>query len=118
MIAIRRLSPFITGWLVAACGGDSTSTAPATPVPTATVTAASAIRFTPATVDLAVGGTVTFQFQGVQHNVFFDGDAEGAPANIPTPTANASVDRKFDTPGRYNYNCHIHPGMSGVIIVH
>ena len=116
MAAIRRLSPFIASF-IAACGSDTGATGPTTPTAAATVVAASSIRFTPPTVDLAVGGTVTFQFQGVQHNVFFDGD-EGAPANIAAPTANASVARTFSTPGRYEYNCHIHPGMSGVIIVH
>ena len=118
MFTNRRITPVIAGLVVAACGSDSNSTAPTTPVTTATVTAASSIRFTPPTIDLVAGGTVTFQFQGVQHDVFFDNDPAGAPANIATPTANAAVARTFDTPGRYQYNCHIHPGMSGVIIVH
>jgi plastocyanin len=68
-------------------------------------------------VNLALGGTVTFQFEGVQHNVFFDDPGEGAPDDIPQPTANASVARTFDTPGSYVYHCHIHPEMTGTIVV-
>ena len=103
-----------------ACGGDS-PTEPVnqdpTPVPAATVQAVPSEQFTPGRVTVTVGGTVTFAFGSLAHNVFFDNDPAGAPDNIPDPSANKSVTRTFNTAGTYNYNCHIHPGMRGTVIV-
>ena len=109
--------------LLVACGGDgggnSTSPMP-TPDPlvtSATVAATPAIQFTPATVNLAVGGTIAFEFGAVPHNVYFDGGPSGAPENITAPSFDTRVVRTFATKGRYVYNCHLHPGMTGVIVV-
>ena len=119
MSVFRRISSVIGYSIVAGCGGgDTTTSVPTTPTLTATVVAASSIQFQPSTISLSQGGTVTFQFEGVQHNVFFDSPGEGAPANIPDPTANKSVARKFDVPGSFTFHCHIHPAMSGTIVVH
>jgi plastocyanin len=82
------------------------------------VRATPTIQFTPATVELTAGGTVTFDFGTVEHNVFFDNAPPGAPANITAPSANQTVARTFTTAGQYRYNCHIHPGMTGTINVH
>jgi plastocyanin len=115
-----RLVAIAAGVLfAAACGseGDSPTSPGGPPSATATVQATPAIQFTPATVELTAGGTVTFEFGPVSHNVFFDNAPAGAPANITAPTAAQSVTRTFPTAGRYQYNCHIHPGMSGVINV-
>ena len=98
-----------------ACGGGSTQ--PSTPQPTATVNATNSLQFTPSPVRLTVGGTVTFKFGSIAHTVFFDNAPPGAPANIPNLTSNTSVTRTFGTAGTFVYNCHIHPGMSGTIIV-
>jgi plastocyanin len=101
-----------------ACGGDSpTEPVNPTPVPAATVQAIPSEQFTPGRVTLAVGGTVTFAFGSLAHNVFFDNDPAGAPDNIPDPSANKSVTRTFTTAGTYTYNCHIHPGMRGTVVV-
>jgi plastocyanin len=106
-----------------ACGGSS-STAPLqrpppSPSPSpgsATVNATPSIAFTPATTTIAPGGTVTFAFGSVPHNVYFDATA-GAPQNIPGNNANTSANVTFNTPGTYVYHCHIHPSMTGTIIV-
>src|SRR3954452_23770152 len=57
-----------------ACGGGDSVTGPVdpTPVAAATVQATPSIKFTPNRVNLVVGGTVTFAFGTLDHNVFFD----------------------------------------------
>ena len=101
-----------------ACGGGGASTQPVPdPQPTATVNATNSLQFTPTPVRLTVGGTVTFKFGSVQHTLFFDNAPAGAPANIPDLTSNTSITRTFSTAGTYVFNCHIHPGMSGTVIV-
>ena len=106
--------------LAGACGGDDSSPTEVidpTPVTTATVQATPAERFTPGRVNLVAGGTVTFAFGSLQHQVFFDRARAGAPEDIPEPTANRTLTRTFTTPGTFVYNCRIHPGMSGTVIV-
>jgi plastocyanin len=41
----------------------------------------------------------------------------GAPADIPGNNSGTTVNRTFATAGTYIYNCHIHPGMRGSIVV-
>jgi plastocyanin len=116
---IRRLVIITSVLFAAACGGDDDPTNPTggPPSPTATVQATPGIRFTPATVELTVGGTVTFEFGTVPHNVFFDNAAPGAPENITAPTTSQAVTLTFPTAGQYRYNCHLHPGMAGTVNV-
>lgn len=106
--------------LVAACGGDDSSPTeivdPA-PVSAATVQATPAERFTPGRINLTAGGTVTFDFGSLAHQVFFNSAVAGAPADIPEATSNKTVARTFTTAGTFVYNCRIHPGMSGTVVV-
>ena len=83
--------------------------------PNASVTVQNS-AFAPTQVDIAAGGTVTWNFDDyVAHNVTFA--SSGAPSNIPASSATA-VERTFPTPGTYSYNCTIHYGMSGTVVVH
>jgi plastocyanin len=68
-------------------------------------------------VTLTEGGSVTFAFGSVGHNVYFDNDPAGAPANIPGVNSSTSVARVFPTVGVYAFNCHIHPEMHGTVTV-
>lgn len=106
--------------LLSACGGGAAGTTtappPGPPAMTATVNATPNIAFNPSPVNIAPGGTITFAFGSVAHNVYFDAVA-GAPADIPGNNASVSVTRTFASPGTYSYSCHIHPGMKGSVVV-
>ncbi len=120
----------IAAWIATACSGGggsggspggatsrpgSTPTAP--PGPQAnTVTATTSITFNPSVLTVPRGTTVTFTFESVGHNVFFDTQA-GAPANIPEVLSNTSVARTFAAAGSFGYECHVHPGMRGTVVV-
>lgn len=83
---------------------------------TANVTAGSADQtFTPPTLVVARNASVTFDFGALQHNVTFR-VANGAPASIPNIT-NASVARSFPAAGDFRYDCTLHAGMTGAVIV-
>jgi plastocyanin len=120
----RIIAPLVMTSIIAACSSSAepytsspTGSGNAAPVSAAQVNATPAITFTPANVALNVGGTVTFAFGSVAHNVFFDDDPAGAPASIDGANMNTSVQRTFPVAGVYNYFCHIHPGMRGTIVV-
>ena len=120
--AVRLLAISLATAALGACGGDSGygySSGPVdmTPVPPGTVRATTAIQFTPAQITIAAGEAVTFEFGALAHTVFFDNAPAGAPANVADATANKTVALTFTTKGTYVYNCHIHPGMSGTVIV-
>jgi plastocyanin len=101
--------------LLLACD-DSESTGPSEPQEAVTVVTTAALRFSPANVELVQGGTVTWAFNAVGHNVTFS-NVQGAPQNIPT-SFNAQIARTFPTVGTFNYQCTIHgSSMSGTIIV-
>lgn len=82
----------------------------------ATVAAGTASNtFQPQVVGIARTGTVTWSFGAVEHNVIFAGGT-GAPTNIGN-TTNASVSRTFNTAGNFPYDCNLHAGMTGTVIV-
>ena len=71
--------------------------------------------FSPSSVTIAAGGTVSWQISGDEHNVTFTGSAPPG-GNIPN-TEGATVSRSFPTAGRYDYFCTRHSGMSGAVTV-
>jgi plastocyanin len=109
---------------LAACGGGtgpygSMNQSPPPPPPPAgnTVAATPSLAFTPSSLTVNAGETVTFAFGAVAHNVTFDTPVAATPADIPGNNSNVSVDRAFTTAGTYRYHCTIHPGMAGSIVV-
>jgi plastocyanin len=119
MSRATRIMMILTTIAAGACGGSNGGyggiTSPPPPDPR-TVTATSGLAFTPSTLTVNAGETVTFAFQAVGHNVFFDA-AAGAPGNIDGVNASTSATRVFATAGRYHYTCHIHPFMEGTVVV-
>jgi plastocyanin len=84
---------------------------------TAVVSADGTYGWNPPSVDIAVGGSVSFQNQTTYtHNVTFSA-ATGAPqgtGDFIGDTRSAT----FPTAGTFNYHCSIHPGMTGTVVVH
>ena len=98
--------------LTAACGSDSV--APPTTTTTVDVFTPGNV-FSPFSTVIPVGGSVRFNISGDQHNVIF-GAVAGAPANVNV-VQNVVVSRTFGTRGTFPYDCTVHPGMSGQVVV-
>lgn len=81
-----------------------------------TVRATDANVFSPTAVTLASGGRVTFTFEATAHSVRFQ-QVPGAPADITGDNSNTSVQRTFDDVGTFDFDCPIHAGMTGRIVV-
>ena len=102
--------------------GPTTPPAPPPPTPptaplSATVTTPDR-SFSPSSVTIAVGGTVTWVMTGHDHDVTFTGP-QPPGGNIPETEEDESASRTFTTPGTYTYQCseHADDGMSGTIVV-
>lgn len=69
----------------------------------------------PAVDTIGVGGEVTWTWDGgVNHNV----NSTGSPSFTDSPTQNSgNYIRIFGTVGTYQYQCGLHPGMTGRIVV-
>ena len=72
--------------------------------------------FIPSDIAIKLGGTVRFQFTPIDHNVIWSPRLAGSPSDILV-TTNALVARTFGTVGVYPFDCTVHPGMSGRVIV-
>ena len=81
----------------------------------ATVTGGNDLAFSPPTVIVARNATVSYAFGTVTHNVAFR-TTVGAPANVPN-TSSATVARVFPTAGDFTYDCTLHGGMTGQVVV-
>lgn len=97
--------------------GSGTTQPPPSAPSTATVTTPGN-TFSPASVTIAAGGTVTWQFTGsTRHNVTFTGGSPPPGGNIPDTDPGAAVSRQFPTAGTYLYQCTRHDGMRGEVVV-
>jgi plastocyanin len=95
--------------------GTATVTVTAVTAGGATVTTPNS-TFSPRTVTIVAGTTVTWQFSGQKHNVTF-GALQPAGGNIPNTDPGNAVSRAFATPGTYDYQCTRHSGMTGQVVV-
>ena len=69
-------------------------------------------KFEPKTIEVAVGDAVTWDFKGaVQHNVKGEGGLDSG--NKKTGT----YEKTFNAAGEFKYQCTLHPGMRGTVVV-
>ena len=112
------------GWVVlaaaamvaaSACGGGSASTGPGgggTPVTASQVSIGNDF-FNAPNIVVSAGTTVTWTWNSGQteHNVTF------ADASSGNKSGGATYSRQFNTPGTFTYQCSLHPGMTGSVLV-
>jgi plastocyanin len=71
-------------------------------------------QFAPAETTIAPGDSVTWiNNDGAPHGLEYRDGAPGTDLLLP----GASFSRRFDKPGTYDYNCSIHPYMTGRVVV-
>lgn len=85
------------------------------PVSAEVVASSTDYVFTPRTVAISRGGSVTWIFGILTHTVTF-GNQPGAPAGIDNGYSRTES-RTFNTAGNFDYVCTIHAGMGGRVIV-
>lgn len=109
-------------------GGDNSVTPPPPPPPPPACPANTfcllASTFSPTTLSVPAGTTVTWKNDtGVPHNVLWNDAAGRSAAGAGDGTgdiadASATHTRKFVTAGTYGFHCSIHaPGMTGTLTV-
>ena len=121
--------------LLAACGGGSTgtgsgttATTPAatstqannTPVVMITTDSSGTFTFSPATITIKAGTTVTWKnVTSVAHTVTSDdgGKAFDSGTSNPVAAQTGTFTFTFKTPGTFAYHCSFHPFMKGTVIV-
>ena len=70
--------------------------------------------FTPGEITIAPGESVTWtNDDGAPHGLEYHDGAKGTDLLLP----GASFSRRFERPGTYDYNCSVHPYMTGRVIV-
>jgi len=111
-----------TGTIVVTAGGQPSPAYPITVTSTGSVAAVVTMQpnsFSPFSTTIRVNQTVAFDFGSLAHNVIFKDRAQhpGVPADIPDATSNKTVTRTFATAGTFPFDCTIHPGMSGQVVV-
>ena len=106
------LALVVAALALGACKGSSASRVEPPKPATHTVTV-EAVQFTPQTIALKAGDSVTWVNKDpFPHNV----KTESAAAS-PTIEAGASWTSTFAKPGDYPYSCTLHPTMKGVLQV-
>ena len=71
-------------------------------------------EFTPGEITIAPGESVTWtNDDGAPHGLEYHDGEKGTDLLLP----GASFSRRFDRPGTYDYNCSVHPYMTGRVIV-
>jgi plastocyanin len=102
--------------LLAACGGTAESEPPADGGDAGTTVSLAGSRFSPTTLTIAAGETVTFTDTG-SHTVTEGTNGVAVDDPIVDESGGADIEVTFDEPGTYNITCTIHPTMQMTITV-
>jgi plastocyanin len=106
--AVLALAALPLVLVLAACGGDDDDDA-ASSEPGVVVVEDN--TFEPESIEVGVGDTVTWQFEGNSaHNV----SGEGFVSDL---MKDGSFEHTFDAEGEFDYVCTVHPGMAGTVEV-
>jgi len=115
-----RWSALIAGIALAAsisgCSTEADNTASTDPARPLTVDVSN-MTYTPSSITISVGQTVTWVFddRGTPHDVVGLGDAKSV---LRSPLLTTGTwEFTFTEPGTYNYTCSLHPDMLGVVVV-
>ena len=115
-----RVSALIAGIALAAslsgCTTATTDDAPSGADKALTIRVAN-MAYSPASLTIAVGQTVTWVFddRGTPHDVVGLGDAKSVLRSPLLQTGTWQF--TFTEPGTYNYTCSLHPDMLGAVVV-
>lgn len=104
----------VVAWLLIGRGIGlyfSATSDPGAPVSGITEVAVHDNLFAPAAIEIPVGTTVTWTWEGERpHNVVGDG--------FESPVQESGTfERTFETPGIHDYQCTLHGGMRGRVVV-
>lgn len=102
--------------IVVSCGKSGGYNSMTNPPPAATGNTVNIVNmsYSPATITVAAGTTVTwYNGDTMEHTVTAD-DGSFDSGNI---AVGAKFTRQFSTAGTYPYHCTIHPGMKATIVV-
>jgi plastocyanin len=118
---VRRLTFLVAAIgltaLVAACGGSSSTTSPA-PGPFKGTIQVSSNFYSPASVTIAAGDSVTWVWTGSSHSVTEGIPGGGAHAFDSGVKSSGKFGHRFNAAGTVHYFCTIHgSAMTGVITV-
>jgi plastocyanin len=105
--------------LVAACSGGVPSAAPTAAAPTGSDGTAQAVAirdfaFSPASLTVAVGTTVTWTDDDTATHTVTADDGSFDSRNL---SSGGTFSRTFTASGTYAYHCAIHSSMKGTIVV-
>jgi plastocyanin len=104
-------------WALAGCGPSGSGVSqPTTPSVAPTSGGATVVikdfAFTPSTVTIKVGETVTWRNEdGVPH------DATAGTFTSGSISSGQSYTKKFDKAGTYTYVCKVHPSMAAATVI-
>lgn len=120
--ALRAAATLASAALGAACGGGDEPTEPPAPNVARDTVFMPGNTFSPFVVVVRPGESVAWAFPRDAHNVIFpklpggQPRVPGSPADI-LPTTDRVVVRRFDAAGTFAYDCTLHDGMRGEVVV-
>jgi plastocyanin len=99
-------------------GQNPASPGGATPAPaTANTITIKDFTFSPATLTVKTGTTVTWVNEDSMSHTVVSDDGSGFPFTSPQLANGGSYPLAFTQAGTYPYHCSIHPSMKGTIVV-